>query len=430
MPNYLLLIANIIFCSYFIIRGMINTERIYRSSFWAMVVNLIFILLPCFSYLDDDNLAPHLTRFLIMVLLSEIAWAWGEKVGLSLSPRFPLPPRLDEINHYRWLAVSMLLSLLGMVAYIQVNRLFYAGASMVTGAATIYTFFSVFLQFGFIMAILGVFGFQEVNLGIRILCVLPGLYYFFSRIVLFGRRQNMMEFFIIIILTMWYIFKKRVPRWVLVVSIIGGSMLMFSIGAYRKYVVVSSGERQWGELEHIEWSDALLERPDSGSSETLTGIYVMATTDLLGKYDFGSYHWDQLVFNFIPAQLLGADFKRSLMIEPDDIGEEMYSNFSFSVPRGSTYCGVTDCYCSFWYFGVVKFFIIAYIMARIHHRSMKGDIRWQGIYMYMMTMALHAITHHTSWFINPWVLVILVWWPAMLFCRNTAPREVDNGLAA
>ena len=428
--NYFLLFANIIFCSYFIIRGMINTERIYRSSFWAMVVNLIFILLPCFSYLDDYSLAPHLTRFLLMVLLSEIAWCCGEKVGLSLSPRYPLSPRLGEINHPRWLAVSLLLSTVGMGAYIQMNRLFYSGANMMTGPATAYGFFTVFLQYGFIMALLGLFGFTRIKLWFRILCILPGLYYFFSRIVLFGRRQSMMAFFIIIILTMWYMFKKRVSRSLIVIAIICGSMLMLSIHTYRKLIVVSSGERQWEELEQVEWSDALLERSDSGSPETSTGIYLMATTDLLSEYDFGSFHWNNLVFTFVPAQLLGEDFKRLLMFDQYDISGEMYRSFSFTIPTGSTACGVTDCYCSFWYFGVFKFFIIAWIMARIHHRSMQGDIRWQCIYMFMMTMALHAITHHTSWFINPWVMVLIVWRPAMLFCRNTAPREVDNGLAA
>ena len=78
-----------------------------------------------------------------------------------------------------------------------------------------------------------------------------------------------------------------------------------------------------------------------------------------------------MVFNFVPAQLFGSEFKSSLEIP---LNERQFSvDYESDWVLGSTNTGMADAFASFWYFGALKFFVIAYLLGRIYRAAAAGN---------------------------------------------------------
>ena len=134
--------------------------------------------------------------------------------------------------------------------------------------------------------------------------------------------------------------------------------------------------------------------------------------DRLMSFDFGVFHWNTLVFNFVPAQLVGSDVKESLFITMP----AQYSR-DYDPPTGSTETGMADAFASFWYFGFLKFVLIAYMLGRLYRTAMMGYLPAQVIYILSIAPALLAITHHTQWVISTWVHILLCLLPGLAMTR-------------
>jgi hypothetical protein len=66
-------------------------------------------------------------------------------------------------------------------------------------------------------------------------------------------------------------------------------------------------------------------------------------------------------FTFVPAQLVGAELKEAVIIPPLNSIHSKY----YSPGIGETSTGMADSFSSFWYFGCVKFFLVAFAMGRL-----------------------------------------------------------------
>ena len=141
-------------------------------------------------------------------------------------------------------------------------------------------------------------------------------------------------------------------------------------------------------------------------------------------FDFGAFHWNTIVYNFVPAQIVGRGIKDALTIEVQEPFDRNYSPAS-----GSTATGLTDAFASFWYFGALKFFLIAYLLARIYRSAMAGWALPQIIYILTITPAMHAVTHHTQWVLSTWLNMAIILVPVLLFCCRTheiLPGEIGH----
>ena len=196
-----------------------------------------------------------------------------------------------------------------------------------------------------------------------------------------------------------------------------GSLFCFSIGAYRSVMVSMTGERDWAELLEIEFAQTIKDTFTKGATSVDTGgemevgiKYMSAIAEDLA-FDYGLFHWDQLIYNFVPGQIVGNELKESLMLKLCDPVELSQKKYGFSRHSGLTCTGMVDCYGSFWYFGALKFFAIGWILKYLYRRACRGELMFQLFYIYLLTMGLHSITHHTAWFVRSWVLIPVFWYP-------------------
>jgi len=416
-----LLIALTVLTFAIVVQAIIDPVRIYQYPFCAAVVIVGFIVPPLFGLLRASYLPPwSIERYLFTCILC-LVMCWA---GDACAKRYSRPrARLVVYDARRWLLGSTLLILVGGLTYLKSRILFQAEFNMGTGLPTALSFFTVLLRYGFIMAM--IYLLSTRNKYALLLAGLSGLYYL-DRIILFGRRQDAFEFLFVIIGAVWFVLGKRLPRIAIVAMIVVGAIAATSVGAYRSIVVSTSGERDWSRLRDVNVLEGFRSSVAEGSTETLAGVYLMAASAAENAFDFGAYHWNVLVFNYVPAQVFGADFKESLYIPAPDLIAMAERRYGFVPSSGTTVTGMVDCYASFWYAGCLKFFLIAYIMQWLYLHAIRGSLMAQSIYLFMMGMALHAVTHHTQFFFSPWLHLLFFWVPVMFIAaRSVEPVELE-----
>jgi hypothetical protein len=94
-----------------------------------------------------------------------------------------------------------------------------------------------------------------------------------------------------------------------------------------------------------------------------------------------------------------------------------YAQYLYTKRSGLTTTGMTDSFGSFWYFGCIKFFIIAFIMSKLFLAANRGNSVAQILCMVLTVPAMHAITHSTFWFYKFWPHMLLFLLPALLYAR-------------
>jgi hypothetical protein len=133
------------------------------------------------------------------------------------------------------------------------------------------------------------------------------------------------------------------------------------------------------------------------------------------EFDLGAFHWNMLVFTYVPAQIVGTDLKNALYLP---LGDPALEEYQYRPPMGSTVTGLSDAFGSFWYFGCLKFLLIAVVMQKLWLAARSGSITAQLLYMLLPVQAMQAVTHFTNNFLLPWPHMAMFLLPALLFARR------------
>ncbi len=408
----LLLIVLTVLALAIVLEVIRDPARVYEYPFAAAAVFLGFLVPPLLGLRRAFYLPQWgLERYALMCILC-LAMCW---LGDVCARRYSRPRARSVLyDAQRWLLGSALLILVGGLASLKSHALFRAEFDMSTGLPTALSFFVCLLRYGFVMALLH-FLYTGNRYSLYLSC-LAGAYYL-DRIIFFGRRLDTVEFAFVIVGALWFARRKRLPRALALSAIVVATLAVASTGFYRDVVVSTTGERDWSRLKEVNVLDEFRKATFEGSTETLSGIHLMAAGAMRKAYDFGLYHWNGLVSDYVPAQVFGAARKESLYAPTVDLIEAAQKEYGFTPSQGTTLTGMVDCFGSFWYLGCLEFFLIGYLMQRLYLHADDGSMMAQAIYVFMMTQALHAITHSTSWFVRPWVHILFFWIPVMLYAR-------------
>jgi hypothetical protein len=150
--------------------------------------------------------------------------------------------------------------------------------------------------------------------------------------------------------------------------------------------------------------------------------YRQKTLDL----SWGSTVWNGLVFQYVPGQILGDAFKRSLTIgDRGDIFAQIGRLYSFDYQVGTTATGFGSAFSDFWFFGAFYFFIMAAILKRFHIHATRGDLWSQILYLSLLPTALVALTHgHERFFVLiPFIYVVVLLLKRMAGYRRSGGKH-------
>jgi hypothetical protein len=390
-------------------------KRLYEPQLPMATVFIGFIGLQLLGFANRPwDLPPGaLDKTIIMAVLCVSAFWWGysrkTRPLALLSNRFALP---------RLLAVSLGLTLFGAVFFFLISRLPEEMTSMArwTGLAVAYLFFAQTLPYGFALACL-----VYSRVGDRRALWIGGFgaLFYLDRIVLAGRRAAAAEFFFIIVLALFFGRSRLLPRallrWVMVAVMVVMVLLMYSTGDYRTLAKTQAWEAPLQATTKIAFIDNLVSVIQHGGHEVRNAVFMIEAYDRTLHFDFGLSHWNELINNYIPAQLVGRDVKEFFMVPLPDVAARV---FGYRAVYGSTVTGLVDSFGSFWYFGCIKFFIIGLVLRKIWNAAKVGDLAAQLLYMLLIVKAMHAVTHSTHWFVAPWVHIAVFLFPGLWWAQR------------
>lgn len=420
-----LLSAFVLECLVILTWGLMRRNRMIQYPFLAAAVFLGWML-PQFMGLRQFPFLPpgSLDKTILMTILCLGAAYWGYVGNTRVARLF-----WWDFNKRRLRLGSAVLSLAGAFFFFQVSLLAaevtaqYGGAW--TGIITIYVFFARLLTVGMVIAlILHLRQPSWLTWGV----ILFDLAFYLDRIIIKGRRAAMVELTLITLMALWFNRRWLPQRWAMITVMVIGSLVINSIGEYRK-TMLGDDQTTWSgaglkEILEIDYTGNLkdLASGDIQSHDLLNAAMDIDATDHLLKFDFGLSHWNRFVETIVPGQWVGHDVKHSLMIDFDDVA---YRQFSHDPYSGSTHTGLSDSFLSFWYFGAVKFFLIGLIMSRWYGAAVRGNIVAQMILMLVINDSLQAITHSTQPFFNVFIVLVVFLLPVLMYAR----RKPANRLA-
>jgi hypothetical protein len=395
-----------------VIWGALRPGRIYQLPFLAGVMTFSF-LLPQIPALADDDFLPQGAFVRTMV--------FGSLCLIALFLAWPKRPRTlrfleGSFDEGRLLAVSAAFSLIGAVFYFRLSHLpgeEIVGVQM-SGASVMYLFFARLLSYGLAIAAL-LFARRPSKLAFLI--IVFGVVFYIDRIVVTGKRAEAVELALMLLLPLWFYRRWAPPVTLVLATVVAGTFLMNSMSDYRNITRESGVAPAWSEIANINFVENFEQTLRFGGPEMRNAVTRIQMTNTSMEFDYGKFHWNTLVFNYVPAQLVGSTVKEALMLELPE------QSRNYDKATGTTETGLADAFQSFWYLGFVKFMLLSAVAGRIWFTAMRGSVAAQIVYVFTAVPAMHAVSHHTDWVVSAWVHMAIFLLPALLFARVRRKRR-------
>ncbi|MFT5705891.1 MAG: hypothetical protein ACI9ES_000160 [Oceanospirillaceae bacterium] len=393
----------------------------YKFPFWASLISLGWFYPQVIGgYFNTAQFPPYAYENGMLFASLCTLGLWG---GWLLAYR-------KSLNSNFWLAMPL-----------NQNRLYYVGAflclagfyfqwklwnlpeemlanSQWTGATVKYHFLAGIFKYGFLILWLLYLGRRKWMSPAFLVFLIPCLLLFLEAAILRGRRFEMMTLTAYILVAFWFVRGMVFPRWLFISGLVAGLILVNGIGIYRAIML----DKDHNLSERIELAvnanytsvnNSLIE--DSGV-EFKNYIYQREAYAEDLSFDYGVYHWNRIVFNYVPAQIVGADVKAAFIFPIEDMRQVVQSKYGFSHATGSTSTGYADAFGSFGWLGWGKFVFIGLIMGSLYRYASHGYFTSQLLYLYSLPTAMVAITHGTNdILISIWIYFFLLIFPILFF---------------
>ena len=413
-----LLIVLALLCTSLICWGMLRADRMYQFPFLAGAVFGGWVFPQLVGLSNSDEIPTGaLQKTLLMTILCAACCYLGH-----IANKRPLRSFAWQFDGRKLLRAATVLSLCGAYFYYEMSLLAETATAENgggwTGIITIFVFFSSMVTVGLVLALV-----VHLNKPSRwsYMIIIFDLCLYFDRIVMNGRRAAMVELFVIAGLTLWFYRRKVVPRWLMLIMLVFGSLVINSIGDHRS-AVVGQDAQGFDAVAKIDFIGNLESLFNHGGPELTNAAYIIEAVDKNMTFDLGLSHWNGFVNAYVPGQLVGADLKRSIML---DLQSAAYSEFSYTPSFGSTVTGLSDAFASYWYFGALEFFFIGFVMAKLFRSGNIGNVVGQALLMLVFVDALQSITHTTDLFFVAWPKAFVFLMPALLYAKIKKIKRVD-----
>lgn len=305
-----------------------------------------------------------------------------------------------------------------------------------TGIVTIVAFLSYINHVSLVLAALVYFSRGGVYLRILLIANIAA---FLPDVMIMAKRADL--FFLLFALAgaVWFRRGTAVRRLYIIVGIIVGGMLMYAVGDIRRSnglaaeLVPGKYQTIGAQGAPIDFIGNLPFLSVGATQEMRNAAYAIAATNDRGVLDLGLGLWNRLVKLYVPAQVVGIEFKDALIVG-GALATTALSQFDYLSSRGSTWTGFADGYASFGYFGVLVFFLNASICKRFFVLGLRGSLVSQTRYLFFSVFAIQSISHSAYALLVVLPLGLLLTAPigraARIAQRNLQRRESDGYLQA
>jgi hypothetical protein len=243
------------------------------------------------------------------------------------------------------------------------------------------------------------------------------------------RRGVIVDFGIAVVGALWFGARRRVPFAMLLAGVVGMAVVSYAIGPLRSAAieVAEKTGSNVGLLSHEVWEQVdfagEIETAARRAPDFANAVHLIDYANRWGEFTYGRQSWDALVFQWVPAQIVGADLKNALMFQQGMDWQKIGSDYSYTAIFGTTSTGFGFAYQEFAVFGALYFLLIAILMGRLWPRADAGDVWAQALYVSFAGPALHSVTHHAMWLIVKIPLFLI----ATFILRQTVSTLARHG---
>ncbi|RCJ18254.1 hypothetical protein A6770_06680 [Nostoc minutum NIES-26] len=377
--------------------GIIRIERIYQYPFFMGSMFTSFILPQAFALIDQPGiLTPKAVENVLFVSFLCAAACW---IGYASKPNRKWLAKLNiVIDERKLFQAGIALMIQGLFFNFLLSRttlqLAETGGTW-QGPSTIYLFFSQVINIAFGLFLLQSLKHPKI---INLICTAISGWPLLST-VLGGRRQPMMTLIVIIGFSLWLVYRFLPPRLVIIAAIFLMTVLLPVFGAIRgdfwNLVLTGNWEKVFSLVQDV------FETQQKGEILELRNAAVFIdASDKTGMYGYGTGWWDSIVFQYVPGQIVGYDFKRSLQFNliTQETLEKLYG---YTIPNGSTTTGIGDSFTEFSYLGCLTFAMIGYIFKHLWISAVyQKSIFSMLLYMGLISPAMVGLTHGIGRFVQ------------------------------
>lgn len=393
------------------VEGFVFRERFFQFPFLAAMMTLSFIL-PQAPGVSIDPFLPE-SAYVKVCLMTVLAllllrMGWSER-------REPLAFFDQVYSESRLLMAAAAFSGIGSYFYVKLNHLpgdISIGVQM-TGAPVMYLFFARLLVYGLTIAALCFARRPSLVAGI---IIAADISLYLQRILITGKRAETLELALIFALALWFYRSLLVPRTVMLFIVMAGILGMTSMADYRE-ITRRNASFEWDAIRNIDFVANFDKLLKFGGPELRNAAVRIDHIDRTQEFDYGATHWNRLVFNYVPAQLVGTKLKDSLMLTMPSWGRD------YNPPTGTTETGMTEAFQSFWYFGALKFMLLAYVLSLLWASANAGSTTAQIVYILSIVPGIHAISHSTDWVLSVWVHMIIFLLPVLYIATTRSAPD-------
>ncbi len=300
-----------------------------------------------------------------------------------------------------------------------------------SGAVVKYLFLASVFKFGFIALWLLYLSQPKLFVPKLLLFIIPALGCLLYAALILGRRAGMMNLVAYLVVSFWFVRRRAMPRGVLIAGSVFGLILVNSIGTYRSIMVNQEAPlaERVSEAASADYASSSMRALDESGAEFKNYLYARQVHAERGVYDFGSIHWNKLVFNYVPGQIIGSDLKKALQFpNPLNWRTAALEDYGHRYATGTTATGYADAFASFGWFGFIKFLAIGLIMGVLYRRAMTGSFLAQLLYVYTLGTAMHAVSHGTNRILlSSWVYFFMLAFPVFCYAKvQRAPQTAAD----
>ena len=406
--------ALVVLVSIPLLSALRKTERIYQYPHFMAAVFAIFILPQAISLRRFPGAAPEqaIQAVFLMSCLCMAACLIGYQFSTGCGIGSLATAKLNEsrLFHAGLLFVGCGLGFSYLLSHIEVQTTEAGGW---TGPATIYGFFQQLCYAGFAICLMRLIRGPTLT---SFCCTLIAAVVPIVNL-LFGRREPAALFALIIGLTLYFQLGLRPARWLVMSAICAAMLALPATGTYRRYQL----QNDWEAVRQMDVVGNFREYLGQESVlELRNAAMLIEATRRSGQYQQGAGYWNHLIFRYIPAQLLGQNFKESLMIRRgEDSVERELAGMDYVNPAGSTVTGMGDSFQQFDYWGCLFFAGVAVLFRKLWHKARQPNALFaQLLYMQSCTCAMRAVTHWTLDFLPGLLYNTIFLGAALLYARE------------
>lgn len=417
----------ILICLGLLIWGMVRVERIYQYPFFMGSMFFSFILPQVFALIDNPGILNQETieRVLLMSCLCAVASWIGYQLPLNTKLLNKLDIKVDDKKLFFANTVLMGFSLFFylLMARSNIQQDESAGGNW-TGAATIYIFFArlIYIAFAFFL----IEFLKRPTLQNLIFVIISG--WMPIQAVLGGRRQPTMSLLVIIGISLWIVYRLIPPRWLVIIGVMLSLVLIPLIGRLRGNFWDLLFAGQWDIL--FSTAQITTEKLQEGEILELKNAAIfMDVTSQKGLYGLGAGWWDNIIFQYVPGQIVGRFLKNSLQFNLVN-SSTVFLEYGYEVPSGTTLTGIGDSFIEFGYLGCLIFAILGYAFkylwfSSVFHKSILSIL----LYTALLSPAMVGLTHGIGRFWQEMIIKIVVIYILVRYSKKSLGFKSNTNIA-